>query len=145
MCALVRPSRDTYKSKETDGHKICSVVRLSRVWRTTHERTTQMFVKQFTATTEGSKEHTDLGQPVKWIIIYQNRLASKFIIKIRNSIAISSNPLANCSTTLSFQNDYFLLFSVFWFLRSVHILVKDITMCGQEFMLNQFSWDFCMN
>ena len=65
MCALERPSRDTYKSKETDGQKICSVVRLSRIWRTTHERTTQIFVKQFTAATEGSKEHTYLGQPVK--------------------------------------------------------------------------------
>ena len=145
MCVLERPSRDTYKSKETGGHKICPVVRLSRIWWTTHERTTLMFVKQFTATTEGSKEHTDLGQSVKLIIIYQNRLASKFIIKNRNLIAILSNPLANCRTFLSFQNDYFLLLSVFWFLRSVYILVKDITMYDQEFTLNQFSWDFWRN
>ena len=41
-------------------------------------------LKQFTATTEESKEHTDLCQPVMWKVLYQNRLASKFIIENRN-------------------------------------------------------------
>ena len=64
LCALALLSRDTYKrraakSKKQRGYKICyqSVVKSGKEHM--NER-----LKHFTATTEGPKEHADLGQPV---------------------------------------------------------------------------------
>ena len=64
MCALGRPSRVTYKKMVTNSKKQRrDKIFYGKVVRSGKEHMNER-LKQFTATTEGSKEHTDLGQPV---------------------------------------------------------------------------------